>query len=409
MKKNRKILSLLLVMTLILSFTACRTKTTQTLTKTETTKTDNNTETAIESIITESTIKPEKTTEPEPEPEPVVHTVELIAVGDNLIHSNVIKSGKQSDGSYNYDNIYANIKNEIESADVKIINQETVLVSDPNKYSGYPTFGSPYAIGDATVAAGFNVITHATNHSYDKGSTGVLDTVSYWKTQENVTMTGMYDSQEDYNNISIREVNGIKIAFLNYTYGLNGLTVPEDKKYYINTLYSEEKVVEDLKKANELADFVIVLPHWGTEYVYEPTEYQISWSRVFVENGADLIIGTHPHVVEPLDIIIGPNGEQVPCYYSLGNFVSCQDEVPRMLGGMAKVTIEMTEGEPAHIVSSTMEPTVTHIEAGCKSFTTYMLKDYTDELAANHWLTTKGKKISVEGLTELYDSIVNGY
>lgn len=351
-------------------------------------------------------VEPTETPTPTPEPEPETYTVELIAVGDNLIHTGIISAGKNSDGTYNYDFMYENILNEISDADVKIINQETMFVKDRSQYSGYPTFGSPYEIGDAIINAGFNVVTHATNHSYDKGETGILNTTSYWKEHPEVLMTGVYDSQEAYDTISIMEVNNIKIAFLNYTYGLNGLKVPADKKYYVNTLYDEDKIISDLQKANELADFVIVLPHWGSEYIYEPTEYQISWARVFVENGADLIIGAHPHVVEPLDYILKEDGTEVPCYYSLGNYISSQDEVPRMLGAMAKVTIEMTEGQEAKIVSSTMEPTVTHISSDRTIFTTYMLKDYTEELASEHYLNTKGKKLTIERLQDLYDSII---
>ena len=343
----------------------------------------------------------------EPEPEPETYRVEIIAVGDNLIHSMVIKSGLQNDGTYNYDSMYENIKDEIAYADIKIINQETMLVSNPNSYSGYPTFGSPYEIGDAVINAGFNVITHATNHSFDKGVTGVYDSIAYWREHPEVLMTGIYESEEAYNTISVMEVNNIKIAFLNYTYSLNGFNLPSDAQYLINTLYSEEKIKNDLEKANELADFVIVLPHWGTEYVYEPTDYQISWARAFVDHGADLIIGSHPHVVEPLEILLSQDGREVPCYFSLGNFISNQDEVPRMLGGMAKITIEMTEGEEPVIVSATMEPIVTHISSDVKEFRTYMLKDYTDELAASHYLTRKGKTVSVEKLQTLYDSIVN--
>lgn len=409
MKLNKKILSIMMTLVLVLSLSACS--------KTIPTESEEllpqSTETISETISEDASIEitavSESSTETvseEPEPVPEIHSVTINAVGDNLIHTTIINAGKQSDGTYNYDMLYENIKDEL-TADINIINQETVLVSDASKYSGYPTFGSPYAIGDAVINAGFNVVTHATNHSYDKGSSGVLDSVSFWKSQENVLMTGIYESQEDYDTISIKEVNGIKIAFLNYTYGLNGLSVPEDKQYYVNTLYSEDKIVSDLQKANELADFVIVLPHWGTEYTYTPTEYQISWARVFVENGADLIIGAHPHVVEPMDIILGEDGKQVPCYYSLGNFTSCQDEVPRMLGAMAKITIEMTDGEEAHIVSNTMEPLVTHISSDCKYFTTYPLKNYTNELASQHRLTVKGKTVTVEGLQELYDSIVN--
>ena len=123
-----------------------------------------------------------------------------------------------------------------------------------------------------------------------------------------------------------------------------------------------------------------------------------------MDAGADLIIGAHPHVVEPLEILVADDGREVPCYWSLGNFISSQSEVPRMLGAMAEVEIEMTEGdERAHLVSAEMEPLMTFISKDTKFITTYMLKDVTEEIASEHWLTKKG--LTVEKIQALYDDI----
>ena len=399
MKKLLKSLSLALIMSVsLLQITGCS-KIVEEPEKEETAETFVVSEPEPEPI-------PEPESEPEPEPEPEVYTVTLCAVGDDLIHDNLISSGKKEDGTRNYDHLYEHILDEIAPFDVKMINQETILIDEPSEYSGYPRFGSPYEIGEAVVKAGFNVVTHATNHSYDKGEKGVLSTVAFWKEHPEVLMTGMYDNEEDYQNISVGTFNNIRIAFLNYTYSLNGLSLPSDKQYYVNTLYDDDKIASDIQKAREISDFVIVCPHWGTEYVYEATNYQRSEAQIFVDNGADLIIGAHPHVVEPLEILFDEEGNEIPCYWSLGNYVSSQNEIPRMLGAMAKVTIEMTEGdERAHLVSCDMEPIVTHITSDCKSATTYMLKDYTEELAAEHRLTKTGKTITVEKMWELYESI----
>ncbi len=336
---------------------------------------------------------------------PETFTANLVAVGDNLIHTTIIKAGKQDTGYYNFDSLYVNIREELESADIKVINQETMLVSEPKNYTGYPCFGSPYAIGDAVRNAGFNVVTHATNHSYDKRETGITDTTNYWKQYPEIKTIGVYSSQEDYDTIQVGEYNNIRVAFLNYTYGLNGFVLPSDKQYYVNTLYDENKIIEDLKMANVLAEIVIVFPHWGNEYTHTPSEYQRRLAQLFADNGADLIIGTHPHVVQPLEYITKTDGTQIPCFYSLGNFTSSQTETPRMLGGMAKVTIEKTEGSDAFIKTAEMEPTVTYISSDCGYFTTYMLSDYTNDLAASHYLTRKGKNMTVEKLTELYNSV----
>lgn len=335
-----------------------------------------------------------------------VYNVNIMAIGDNLIHTVVMNSGKQSDGTYNYDDMYC-IDEELEWADLKIINQETILVNDSSRYSSYPTFGSPIGIGESLINKGFNLITCATNHSFDKGESGILDTLNFWEQHKaEVTAIGMYKSQEDYDKIAVIKINNIKIACLNYTYGLNGFILPDDKQYLVKTLYDEDYIISEIQKAKEISDFVIVFPHWGTEYIYKPTEYQKYFAQLFADNGADLIIGTHPHVVEPLEYIESIDGRIVPCYYSLGNFVSGQDEMPRNLGGMAKIEIQMKDNEIS-IISSTLEPTVTHRDIDTKKIYGYMLEDYTEEMANKHWLNYQGKSLTIEKLWDLFNEITN--
>lgn len=333
------------------------------------------------------------------------HTIDIIAIGDMLIHPSVYKSGKQNDGSYDNSHIFDNTRDFIQSADINIVNQETVLIKDSDDYSGYPCFGSPMSIGDAELEAGFNVICHATNHSYDKRMTGIRDTLGYWSDKD-VIVSGMYLSKEGSNAIPIIEKGGIKVAVLNYTYGLNGFKLPEDKPYLVNLLSNETKIKNDLKLANELADFVIVYPHWGVEYTHKPNKEQKRLAQMFADNGADLIIGAHPHVIQPVEIIKSADGRDVPCYYSLGNFISSQDEVPRMLGGVAKISISIFKGD-VNIEDYSMIPIVTHYESG-KPYTTYFLEDYTEELAKNHRLTKKGKTVSVDGLWSMWNDVYDG-
>ena len=347
--------------------------------------------------------------ETENETEPIIdETVKLMAVGDNLIHSNVITAGIQSDGTYNYDMFFENIKEDLSTSDIKVINQETVLINDSNEYSGYPTFGSPLAIGEAIYNAGFNVVTQATNHAYDKRQTGLSDSYNFWNQYEDVTLLGIHDSQEDYDEIKIITINNITFAMLNFTYGLNGFVLPNDKQYLVDTLYDKEKVISDLKKADELADFVIVFPHWGTEYVYAPTSYQTEWAQIFADNGADVIIGTHPHVVEPVKIITSADGKEVPCFYSLGNFISAQSEVPRMLGGMAKVTFRKTN-DGVFIEDYSLEGLVTHLDKN-GTITAYKLNEYSEELAQNHKMRAKkGSSFSYDALDNLFNDITTNY
>ena len=306
--------------------------------------------------------------------------VSLIAVGDNLYHEKIIKSGKQKDGSYDYTPIYANIKDYIKDIDIKIINQEVILTSDSSKWAGYPSFASPLEAGDAVLDAGFNIIMHATNHSWDKAKSGALDSIKYWKDHD-VTLVGMYDNQEDYDNIVISEYNGVKVAFLNYTYGLNGHKLPSDSQYMVKLL-DMKLVTSEIKKARKLADVVIVFPHWGEEYTNTPNSSQKKMAQQMADAGADLIIGCHPHVIQPLETITSSDGRSVPCYYSLGNFVSNMMQAERCVEAMAKVNIKKV-GKKITIEAEAI-PLVNWINTNDTQFTVYLLDDYTNEIAKTH-------------------------
>lgn len=332
-----------------------------------------------------------------------IKEIKIIAVGDNLIHTQVIKSGRQKNGSYNYDHLFDNIKPDIQAADLAVINQETILGGKSIGYSGYPRFNSPTEIGDAIVKAGFNVVQHATNHAMDKGEEGLQNTIDYWEKQKSVSVLGIHETKEEQDRVTIIEQNGIKIAMLNYTYSLNGLPLPSNRKYMVDML-DEGKVRLDIKRAREEADFVIVFPHWGTEYVYTATKMQRRWTKLFSELGVDLVIGTHPHVIEPVEWIKREDGHDMLVYYSLGNYVSAQGEYPRMLGGMAGVTIEKREGERAHIKEANFTPLVTHFTKSYGGYEVYKLSEYTEELAKEHRLASKGLTKAV--LTKLAKDIL---
>ena len=262
-------------------------------------------------------------------------------VGDILLHDNVQESGKLSDGTYNYEHLFANVAEDIQEADIAIANQEVILGGTEIGLYGYPNFNGPYEVGDALVKAGFNVILHATNHTLDRGKTALVNCMNFWKTNHaDVAVLGVFESQEAYdNNIYIHEQDGIKIAILNYTYGTNGMPTPSDMPFAVAML-EEDKVLADLQKANEQADFVIVCPHWGTEYRHNQSQDQEYWAKLFLENGVDLVIGTHPHYIQPVEMFTNENGQQMLVYYSLGNFINSTSDsgrgtADRMIGGMA--------------------------------------------------------------------------
>lgn len=311
-------------------------------------------------------------------------TVTLLAVGDNLIHTQVIESGEQEDGTYHYDHLYSNIKDAVTAADIAVINQETIFGEEGSRYSGYPEFNSPTQIGDAVINAGFDVVLHATNHTMDIGVDGIRNTLDYWKQHPEITVLGIHETEEAADEITIVEKNGIKIAMLNYTYGLNGHSIPAKDAYMIDML-DRKAMKEDIERAEEEADFTVVFPHWGTEYVYEPVRSQEDLTEFYYDLGVDLVIGTHPHVLEPVEWIETDPDHKMLIYYSLGNFMSYQKEAPRMLGGLADITITK-DSTGTYISDASITPIVTHYENGPSdyNYAIYKLTDYSDELADKH-------------------------
>lgn len=314
------------------------------------------------------------------------------------------------DGTYNYDHIFDKMKDDFTNADIAVINQETIFGTEEMGYSGYPRFNSPTAVGDAIRNVEFDVVLHATNHVMDMGIEGVENTLNYWSQYKEITVLGIHDSLESNRAIQVIEKNGIRFAMLNYTYGTNGIPVPKNKNYMIKQL-NEMLVALDIKKAIEIADFVIVFPHWGSEYVYRPNSYQKRWTQFFANHGVDLVIGTHPHVLQPVEWVTGEDGHEMLVYYSLGNYVSTMDYTDRMLGGMAQVTI-VKEKEKIYIKKALLVPTVTHYERiPGYGLCVYKLSDYTDELAKRHYILSnyRGKDFSLQRLEELVKEITGDF
>ena len=340
---------------------------------------------------------PAPTPTPEPTPTPAPRQVTLLAVGDDLVHGSTLNGGLQEDGTYDFNHFYQHLTDEISAADIAIINQETILGGDQFAYTGYPTFNTPDAMGDAIVNAGFDVVLHATNHTMDKKDKGVEHCLEFWETRyPDITVLGIYGSKEAQDTITVVEKNGIRIAMLNYTYGLNGIKIPEGKEHLVTLLTwsNRDYIRSQIRQAKELADFVIVFPHWGTEYVYEPDKNQIAWTNIFAEECVDLVIGTHPHVLEPVEWVTRSDGKQMLVFYSLGNFISGQIEAPRLLGGMANVTITETPEGTFEITDCSVIPVVTHYSdnVGDGTYTTYRLSEYTEELLQLHGIHKRAEE-----------------
>lgn len=327
--------------------------------------------------------------------------VTLVAVGDNLIHNTLITAGEQDDGSLNYTSLYANIKPDIESADIAVIDQETVLGGDEFEYTGYPVFNSPWEIGEAAIDAGFDIFNCATNHTLDKGWAGVENELEFFKEHKDVVALGINDSEESSDNIAYYEKNGITFALFNFTYGTNGIPLPSDKPWCIDLLENKDKIKQQLAQARKNADCVIVFPHWGTEYSFDASEYQKEYTQLFYDAGVDIVIGCHTHVIEPVEWITKEGSDRkMLVYYSLGNFISHQTDLYSLLGGMAQVTIEKIDGK-IQISSAKLVPIVCHYKRGTNDkfeFNVYKLSDYNNDLAASH--SQKG------GTVEYYTGLV---
>ena len=255
------------------------------------------------------------------------NTVRILMAGDILLHERVSDSGAMPDGTYNYDHLFANLKQEISSADLALVNQEVILGGREIGLSGYPSFNGAYEVGDALAEAGFDVVLHATNHALDRGKKGLLNCISYWKTNHpEMGVLGIQESEEEQESIYVKEVNGIRIAILNYTYGTNGIPLPSDMPFAVNLL-NKTQVAADVIKARSVAEFIIVCPHWGTEYIYGISDYQREWAEYFASLGVNLVLGTHPHVIEPVEWVGGENGNGgTLVYYSIGNFINATNE-----------------------------------------------------------------------------------
>ena len=368
------------------------------------------------SIITATTGETVQENAKESEKEPALSDeYKIVMVGDVLLHTPVEESCRQADGSYDYDSLFANKKDEILAADLALVNQEVIIGGSELGISGYPCFNADFSLCDALVNAGFDVICHATNHAMDKGSAGLLNCAKHWKEQyPQIMVLGIHDSADTSTacgaDPEILELGDFKVAVLNYTYGTNGISLPEDMPYAVDLL-DEEQVAADICKAEEMADFTIVCPHWGTEYRLTPDASQEKWVRIFLENGADLVLGTHPHVIEPIEWVTDPeNGHEMLVYYSLGNFVNWtsgtgEGVANRMVGGMAEVTVGRDETGEVKIKDYGVQPLISHVTSGPGGVTTYFLEDYSEKLGKENEIVSQDADFSLQYCIDLCDLV----
>lgn len=346
-------------------------------------------------VVTEEVFKP--------------NSAKLVAVGDNLMHRSCTLSAKNADGTYDFTKHFANMADIFKAADLAVISQDTVLGGIELGATSTETgiFNTAVELADGMADAGINVVLAANNHIMDEGSAGLNTMMSYFSTKyPNITLLGVNNSREAKDEPVYVETNNIKIAMINYSYGSNQ-TADLDASPYLLNQYDEDWLSDILKQAREEADFIIAFPFWGEQNSMDYTQEQERQAQFLADNGVDLIIGSYPHVVEPVKWITAENGDRTLVYYSLGNFQSIQNTVENMLGGQANVTISKEE-DGTHISDYSLDFVVTHYEQKESSeyydiVTTYPLADYTSDLAARHGMSVSGNEefnlASLQGLS----------
>ena len=334
--------------------------------------------------------------------------ISLCMVGDLLIHLPILDYAKTE--GYNFDFIFENMEKYIKEYDIKIINEEVLISGSNFSIKGYPRFNSPFELADSVVKAGFNVILKSTNHVNDFGEKARLLDLNYWKKFPNIKVTGSYQNEEEAQKITYFETKGIKIALLNYCYGSNRLL---RNSYTINKI-KYDKIKNDIKKSkSEGADIIIVMPHWGKEYSLKSNIFQNKWSKIFFELGVDIIIGTHPHVIEPVKIMEDKDkNRKMYIFYSLGNFISSgasrkKNVFLRYLGGMAHIIIGKKNNKVI-IKEVKFIPLITHIYPENKKVTTFKVKDYNENMAKNNYVGIRyDKTFSYDNMMDIFKNTID--
>lgn len=344
-----------------------------------------------EETTAETTVETTETTTAETVHEPQLTShIHITAAGDNLIHSSLYEqaakraNGEGYDFAYEYDNVDEHIK----AADIAILNQETLICNDTIKPSTYPCFNSPKALGDHMIDIGFDVFTMANNHVLDKGTSGLSACLDYWDSRPEAVALGAYRNAEDKENIRTLTEQGVTFSFLSYTESLNGLKLPAGSELVIGDANDVDAMVSDIKKAKEISDLCIVSLHWGVENSSVISDYQRNIAKTLADAGADIILGTHPHVLRDIEWIEREDGGKMLCVYSLGNFVSAQSQPRNLIGGVLDFYVDRyNDGEP-YITDVSLIPTIQHYDSRYANNRVYFYSQYSDELAKSHGINS---------------------
>lgn len=340
------------------------------------------TATAVITEVTTTEIVTEATT-----PEPEFASVNIVCAGDNLIHSPLYDQAKcrTDDRSYNFMPAYENVAELISEADLAILNQETII-SDNYEPTNFPYFCSPTDLAHDMIELGFDAISVSNNHCLDKGEEGLISTLDFWReAYPDIPVYGAYRNEEDMNNIRVKEINGITFAFLGYMEHTNGLYLSADSECKLTYMYEEELVEEQVKRAAEIADCVIVSVHFGVEVSNTVTHQQYVFSQELADWGADIIIGTQPHTIQTMEYLTREDGGQSFVFYCLGNFISVMDRASSMVEMLGRITVtkNLKTGEIS-LSDANAVPLINHYDYGYQNVRIYPFSEYTEALASKH-------------------------
>lgn len=316
----------------------------------------------------------------------------VVAVGDNLIHPVVYNDAKVGSNKYDFKPMYKHVKSNIQQADFAYVNQESPIGGDDKPYSGFKQFNTPSDVTKAIVDSGFNIINGANNHSLDQGDSGVTNHINAWKPyRHDVLFSGVFKSQKESEAVHTITRNGITVSLLCYTYGTNGQI--SQYPYTVKT-FDQATIKKDVRKAKEHSDAVIVSAHWGNENHTMPNEKQQKYAQLFADEGVDVVLGMHPHVIQPVKWVKGKNQHRTLVAYSLGNFLNGQytsTEWNQLLGRLNFNLEKTSKGVTVNNVK--WRSMVNHYEQSKpmdkrtrKHFVLYNLHDYTPALAEKHAL-----------------------
>ena len=333
----------------------------------------------------------------------------LLFAGDVIAHQGMYEAAyDRANRTFDFSSVFDQVRDYISSFDNAVVCQETVLVRDAAKRSGYPEFATPATIADALVDAGFDVVASATNHVNDRGSGAIRETLGYWAEEHpHVGVAGLHDDASDVAAPVIVESGDFRLAYFNLTYGLNGHALPEDEEYLVDTLEDKDAMLQEIAAVQGEVDLTVVILHMGEEYSSVPTREQRHMVEEAIDAGADVVVCSHAHVVAPYGMLTTEAGATGLVYWGLGNFVASQGDIACQVGGIATIELEKVPGSEsmaeARIVSFGLEPCVCHV-GNDGAAQVYLLEDYTDELAAQHVLSSEGRPLCADDFRQAFEA-----